>query len=573
MVAENIFIQLSIIVAIAFVVSFLMKLLKQPLIIGYILTGIIISPFVMSNSLISQNISTFARIGVALLLFMVGLNLNPRTAKEVGAISIVTGIGQIVFTTFIGFLIILLLGFDKITALYVSIAIAFSSTIIIMKLLSDKKETNSLYGRISIGFIIVQDIVAIAILMIISSVNSNTDLSNLATGTLLKGTALIIALLLAGKIALPKLTKTIAKSQELLLLFSITWAIVIGSLFLYLNFSMEIGALLAGITLSMSPFRLEISSRLKPLRDFFLLMFFVLLGSQISLESTLNQATPIIILSLFILVGNPLIVMILMGAMGYTKRNGFLAGLTVSQISEFSFILIGLGVSLNHLSQEITSMITTIGLITIAGSTYAIIYSNKLYRLLSPYLSVFERKSTKKDEGKYHIENKYDVILFGYNRIGYDLVESFAKSKKKFLIVDYNPETIISLAKRGIDSRYGDVGDLELLDDLNLEKPKMFVSTIPDVETNLMLIKEIKKRNKSASIIVVAHQIDDAISLYEAGVSYVITPHFIGGYHASKLIESLGLEHKKFSKERENHLKLLKIRKEMGHEHPTHDES
>ncbi len=280
---------------------------------------------------------------------------------------------------------------------------------------------------------------------------------------------------------------------------------------------------------------------------------------------------PIIIFSAFILVGNPLIVMILMGLLGYTRRNSFLAGLTVAQISEFSLILIALGVKVGHLTNEMLSFVTVIGLITIAGSTYLILYANKIYPHLSKYLKVFERKGKKVDEHRYHEHEVHDIILFGCDHIGYDFLESFKKIKKKFLIVDYNPETILDLAKEGIDCRYGDASDSELLNELNFPNAKMVISTIPDFDTNLLLINEIRRFNKEAVIVVVSHDTDEAIELYDKGATYVIMPHFLGGHHASTLIERYGLNFNKFLKEKIAHIEHLKMRKELGHKHPKHE--
>ncbi|MBU2440711.1 MAG: cation:proton antiporter [Nanoarchaeota archaeon] len=567
----NIFVELSIII-IAVVITGIMRLLKQPLIIGYILTGIIVSPYLLNIVQSTDAIATFAHIGIALLLFIVGLSLNPKVIKEVGKISLITGVGQVIFTSLIGFFICRLLGFSMIVSLYIAIALTFSSTIIIMKLLSDKGDTQTLYGRIAIGFLIVQDLIVIIILMVISSIpTGGFNFTTLLLGTILMGFGLLVLLFLIGIYILPYITKAIAKSQEFLLLFSIGWCLALASFFHYLNLSMEIGALIAGITLSLSPYRFEISSKMKPLRDFFIVLFFILLGSQMIFTDIIQYIIPIILLSLFILIGNPIIVMLLMGLFGYTKRNSFLAGLTVAQISEFSLILIVLGVKVGHLTNEILSLVTAIGLITIAGSSYMILYANKIYPLLSKYLKIFERKGKKIDEHKYHEHEDHDVILFGCNRIGYDLLESLKKIKKKFLVVDYNPETIIGLAKEGIDCRYGDAGDSELLNELNFSNAKMIISTVSEFDTNLLLINKIRESNEKAVIIVVSHQIDEAIGLYDKGATYVIMPHFLGGHHASTLIERHGFDLDKFMKEKVDHIEHIKNRKKAGHEHPRHN--
>jgi len=556
------FIELSVIILLAVVVTGVMRLLRQPLIIGYILTGILVSPHFLNIIKSTDSIATFAHIGVALLLFMIGLNLNPRLVKEVGKVSLVTGIGQVIFTSLIGFFIGKLLGFSTIVSIYVAIALTFSSTIIIMKLLSDKKDLKTLYGRIAMGFLIVQDLVVIVILMFISSIQTETNLTAMLFETVVQGVGLLLALYLISVYIFPQITSIIAKSSEFLLLFSIGWCFAIAALFNYMNFSIEAGALLAGLTLSFSPYHYEISSRLKPLRDFFIILFFIMLGSQMVFSNVSQYIIPIIIFSAFILIGNPLIVMVLMGFLKYTKRNSFMAGLTVAQISEFSLILIAMGVSAGHLTSDILSFVTVIGVITIAGSSYLIIYANKIYPHLSGFLGIFERKCKKVDEHKHHEEKNYDIILFGYNRTGHNILSSLKRTKKRFLVIDYNPEIVKKLAKEGFDCRYGDATNLELLDEFDFSKLKMVVSTLPHLEANVLLIQKIRKSAKKAIIAVVSYDINEAIKLYDAGATYVFMPHFLGGHHMGAMIEEYGFNINKFLSDRINHVEHL--RRESG---------
>jgi Kef-type K+ transport system membrane component KefB len=424
----EIFIEISIILAITLLISGIIKALKQPPIIGYILAGIIVSPYFLNLAKSLETIEVFSQIGITMLLFIVGLSLSPKVIKEVGKASLITGIGQIIFTSVIGYFISKLLGFSNITSFYIAIALTFSSTIIIMKLLSDKKDLEKLYGKISIGFLLVQDIFVIVLLMIISSFSGQLSLAQISLSGILIGFIIVGSFILISLHMLPSLSKFFAKSQEFLFLFSIGWGMGLAALFDYIGLSMEIGALIAGISLSVSPFQHEISSKMKPIRDFFIILFFISLGSQMTFGNINQLIIPAIILSLFILIGNPLIVMTLMGIMGYKKRTGFEAGFTVAQISEFSLILIALGVSVGHLSSDILSLVTVIGLITISGSTYLILYSSKLYKYLSKYISIFEKKRTKEGSQK---EKKYEMVLFGYNRIGGDLLKSFKKMNKK----------------------------------------------------------------------------------------------------------------------------------------------
>jgi Kef-type K+ transport system membrane component KefB/Trk K+ transport system NAD-binding subunit len=567
-----VFLELGILIALTTIIAILVKVLRQPLIIGYILTGIIAGPYLLNLIRSDEIINIFSEIGIALLLFIVGIHLNPRVIKEVGLISLITGVGQVLFTSLIGFIIGISLGFNVIESIFISIAFAFSSTIIIMKLLTDKGDTEKLYGKIAIGFLIVQDFIAIIILMVITTLSGDFTLGSFASQILITGTILLILLVLASIYVLPPVTKIIAKSQELLLLFSISWALALASLFYYLGFSMEIGALLAGITLSMSPYRYEIGFKLRPIRDFFIVLFFIFLGYQMPFESINEMIIPIIVFSVFILIGNPLIVIILMGLMGYTKRNSFLAGLTVAQISEFSIIVIGMAMKYYHnsIEKDILLLTTGVALITIAGSSYMIIYGQKIYPYVSKFLTVFEKKGKKKDEHKLYGDESHDIILFGYDRIGLNLMESFKKLKSKFLIIDHNPDRILELAKQNIDARYGDATDVELLNDLNFKKAKMIISTITDFETNLLITTKAREKNNDLIIIVVSHSIDNSIELYTKGATYVIMPHFLGGSHASTLIEKYMFDPDKFIKEKIEHIEHLKNRKQKGQDHPKH---
>lgn len=558
----DIFIELSFILGITVLVATVMQILKQPQIIGYIVSGIIVGPVILNLASSTETLTTFSQIGIALLLFMVGLNLNPKVIKDVGKVSLITGIGQVLFTSIIGFFICRAFGLSAGASIYVSIGLAFSSTIIIMKLLSDTRQLDSLAGRISIGFLIVQDFIAIIMLLIISSVQDGVNMTTLAIESILTGLGAMLVLFALTTFVLPRLTKRIAKSQEFLLLFSIAWCFVVATAFYQLNFSLEAGALLAGVTLSLSPYHYEISSKMKPIRDFFLILFFVLLGTRMIFGEIVANFPLILSLSAFVLIGNPIVVMILMGFMGYTKRNSFLAGLTVAQISEFSFIVVTAGLSAGHVSQEILSVVTAVGLVTFAGSTYLIMYSNKIYNVISPYLSIFEKKGRKVDEHKYHNSKNHDIILLGCNRMGLDVLESLKKTKKSFLVIDYDPDIINKLSEEGYDCRYGDVNNTEFLDEINFEKAKMVISTISSTDTNLLLLAKIKEENKKAIISVVCHQVDEAIRLYDEGATYVLIPHLLGGKHFSAMIEdNKRFDMSKFLRERIKHIEHLHKRK------------
>src|SRR6056297_377716 len=364
----DIFIQLAMILVAAFIVSYIIRSFKQPIVIGYILAGIIVSPFIIQSGTPMETIDVLSEFGIAFLLFMVGLHLNPKVIKEIGKPSLMIGISQILITFGLGyFLSFYILGYAILTSVYIGIALTFSSTIIIMKLLSDKRELDSLHGKMAVGILIIQDLVATFVLIFISSSNGAVS-GNFGFYNILIGVGVIAFLIFAGYFIMPRITREVAKSQELLFLFSLCWAFLIAALFGYLGFSIEIGALLAGVVLSISPYSTEISAKIRPLRDFFLIIFFIILGFNIPTSNIMGILGTALILSLVALILKPLIIMFLMKQFRYTKRINFLTGTSMGQISEFSLIVLIAGVSAGHISPEILHTLTLTLVLTIIFS-------------------------------------------------------------------------------------------------------------------------------------------------------------------------------------------------------------
>lgn len=393
--AENPFYEFAIILLFAALLGGIGQLLRQPLIVMFIALGIIVGPAVFDVVKSKDNIHLLAEIGISILLFIVGLKLDLRIIKSMGKIALLTGLGQVLFTSLFGFFIGLAFGFSALHSFYIAVALTFSSTIIIVKLLSDKKEIDSLHGQIAIGFLIVQDIVVILVMIVLSALrlDTGTSLTTDILRAIESGAILLFVTWAAMKWIIPGLSAFLARSQEMLTLFAIAWALTLASAGELMGFSGEVGAFLAGVSLASSSFKDVISSRLVSLRDFLLLFFFVNLGANLDLSVIGSQVVPALVFSIFVLVGNPIIVMIIMGAMGYRKRTSFLAGLTVAQISEFSLIFAGLGLAVGHITEETVGLITLVGLITIGLSTYLILYSHQIYDFISPWLSIFQRKN------------------------------------------------------------------------------------------------------------------------------------------------------------------------------------
>jgi len=417
-----------------------------------------------------------------------------------------------------------------VTALYVAVALTFSSTIIIVKLLSDKREVDALHGRIAIGFLIVQDIAVVLVMIGLTALGEADGATSLgweAIKVLVKGGLFIATLGLLMRYILTPLMHQLARSPELLVLFAIAWAVALGAAGEHLGFSKEVGAFLAGVSLASTPYREAIGARLVGLRDFLLLFFFIDLGAGLDMNTVGAQVVPAIILSLFVLIGNPLIVMTILGAMGYRKRTGFLAGLTVAQISEFSLIMGALGLSLGHIDADTMGLITLVGLITISVSTYMILYSHSLYERISPWLGVFERKRAHREaaqDGNAE-QGGYDVILFGLGRFGSGIAQELQQRGHRVLGIDFDPDLVRRHESNGYIVHYGDAEDPEFLTTLPLGQVRWVLSSVREMSVNLTLLRSLRDHDYKGRVAVTAHTTNNAEKLKEAGADQVLIPY------------------------------------------------
>ncbi len=551
----DIFLEISRLLILATAVAALMQFLRQPLIIGHIITGLLVGPAVLDLVHSEQTIQLFSNMGIALLLFIIGLGLNPKIIREVGRIALVTGVGQILFTVAVAFLVATSLGFSLVPALYIAIAMAFSSTIIILKLLSDKRDTHRLYGKVATGFLLVQDVVAVTALIVVTALTRDQALSEVISHTLITGILFIAVVALIAHYILPRLQSFLARSQEFLFLFAIGWGFGVAAIAQEIGFSIEIGALAAGVALANSPYAFEISSRMRPLRDFFIVLFFIVLGSELQIANMGAGLWPALVLSIVILVGNPAIVMTIMGILKFTRKTSFKAGLTVAQISEFSLILIILARDGGHISNELVAMLTLVAMITIACSTYMIIYADKVYEWLAPYLKVFERKSARSEPD---VGDEYDVIIFGFKSGSRSFLSGFQGLKQRYLIVDYDPEVVDALNREGVDAVYGDANDTEFLEDLPLDKAKMVIITATEFTVNAAVVSHITQQHPEMLVIAKAEEAHEAEQLYDMGASYVMMPHFLGSLEIARRVRKHGVDaHEHFRRARNSHLAYI----------------
>jgi len=544
--------EIGVLIIIATIFAFLVKISKQPLIPAYILTGIFIGPLLLGLIKDPQLITSLSQIGIAFLIFTAGLEIKFKKLREVGKVSSVGGILQVVLLFFIGFLISSWMGFVGKAPIYIGLVVAFSSTMIVVTLLAERKEINSLHGRIIIGILLIQDIAAIIALTILSSDFSFNSIS------IVLGKALIFAFIafILSKIANP-VFRSAANNHELLLLVSISFLFlfVIGSF--VAGLSLIIGAFFAGVALANSDYKTEIQGNINSLREFFSVIFFVSLGMQLSMISKDFVFLLFILLGTVIII-KPLLLMFIVRIFGYKKRTAFLTGNSLAQTSEFSLIIVTLGFSLGHISSGLFSTLVLLTILTMSFTSYLITYEKKLVNWFAWPLDVLKGIKSKKEELEYININEKRVVIFGCHRMGSLILRDFEKDKKDILVVDYNPEIIRSLIEKKIPCIYGDFMHEEITDKINLKNAEIVVSTIPDFEDNMLLIRKTRKINSKAIIIIVASRISEGLELYKQGADYVILPKLLSGKRGAELIKKAKRDIFDLRDIRREHIKYLK---------------
>ncbi|MFO8015508.1 MAG: cation:proton antiporter [Candidatus Woesearchaeota archaeon] len=561
----DIFFQIGIMFIVATAGAYIARLMKQPIIPAYIITGIILGP-VLGIITSSTIIKTLSEIGIAFLLFIVGLELNLKNMKETGRVAVVTAIVEVLLVAAAGFWVAGLLGYAPKEALYIGFIIALSSTMVVIKLLSDKRELDTLHGRIIIGILLVQDFIAIFALSFLSELNGFVGFE--VAYVLLKAGGIIIAAYLIGRFIFPSFFRKAAESQELLLIVSLGVCFLFSIIASHMGFSIAIGAFIAGVSLANLPYRFEIIGRVRSLRYFFAALFFVSLGLEITLSGISDIILPMLVFLLMVIILKPLVFMIMSALFRYTKRTSFQVASSLAQVSEFSLILAAQGLALGHISNEIFSLTVLLAIITITMTSYLIKFEMPIFNALSRPLSIFDIKETAENLEYLPGDLEYDVVLIGYDRIGYNLFKMLKKQKKSFIVIDFNPDIIRRMVRKRIPCIYGDIGDPEILERLNLRKTKLVISTVPELHDSKHIIKKAKRENPEVVVFTTASIIDEALDLYKEGADYVILPHFLGGEKVSTMVQETAGDHKKLNMAKLEHIDELKRRIDLEHEHP-----
>lgn len=534
MYMDNLFYQLALVLSLASFLGLVVFKLRLPLVVAYLITGLLLSIIRLFDIGHSPVFEILPEIGIAFVLFLIGMELNLSELKVLGKPIFATAIGQIIVTTFLGFAISSLLGFGQMESLYLGLGLAFSSTVVVVKMLLETRDLNSLYGKLSIGMLLVEDMVAIVVLMLIS-LSSSTKLGGIESlapiGILIiKAIGLFTLTFVLAKFILNKVFEYTAKSVELLFITSITWCFAFTSISVFAGFSVEIGAFLAGVALASSPYHLQIQAKIKPMRDFFLALFFIYLGSTAQLTELSATIPIILVFTLYALLAKPAIYLIILSRFGFKKHTIFQTSLNLSQVSEFSLIVLLVGVNAKLIDPITITIMAAVAVLSITISSVLIAMSKIIYKHMSPLVSVFERKGFS-----HHFEHKVKraldahVIVIGAHRVGTPIVKYLHEHEIPFIALDFNPSIVGELTSQGINAVYGDIGDPEILDFLQIEHAKLVICTASDLLDNELLINLVKEKNSDAKIVSRAVDTQHANILKGLGADYVLLPEKVSG--------------------------------------------
>lgn len=524
-------IQFGLLFLVVVIISFFIKLIRQPIILGYVLAGLLFSMFYSGDVAISNQIGMLTEIGITFLLFLIGLEFDLTSLKYLGKdIFITTLIQSIVFFA-MGFGVSLLFHFTYMEATYIAILFMFSSTLLVAKWIEDKKESSTLHGKITMGTLILQDIFAILALTIVGVVEKGSVLQIILTP--ITGIMLIVITFFVGKYVINHLLRLISKFTELVFIFSIGICFLFVILADKLGYSTTIGAFLAGIVLGNTMYRTDVLGKLKPLVLFFNLLFFVCLGFQLNPNlsiSTLIFILVIIAMTLFI---KPIVIYFTFRNRKYDIKTSFLSSIYLAQISEFGLIIIAMGVGSGAVSTNLTSIAIFTIISTMIISSYFIKYDKRIYAKFEQVL----RKPTKKKKPEEKIRSDCNILFFGYYELTKELYKKLHTLGKKVVVVENDPEHIALLKRDNIPYIYNTASDPEFFEHMHFEEVELVISNRVDIDENKMIIKNIKHQNPEAVVIVTAKSLKDSLDLYDNKADYVIYPAYLNEQHISVLIE------------------------------------
>jgi Kef-type K+ transport system membrane component KefB len=536
----------------AWVLGLAAHFFRQPLILAYLVGGFVIGPYGIGWVKSQESISTISELGLIFMLFMIGLEIDLKKIIRAGKVILFAAGGQLIGACLLGvafFVAIgLSLGSGKFDALYLTVACALSSTVIIVKVLYEKRELDTLPGRITLGILVLQDIFAILFLAI------QPSLDNLQIGIVLVSIgrvgALVATAMILSRFVLPRIFHQIARNPELVMLGALAWCFLIGEVAERLHLSREMGSLVAGVSLSTFPYALDVTAKVTTLRDFFITLFFVALGMTIPIpnSSTIWLA---LVIALFTVASRVLTTFLPLYAMKQGLRASLLPALNLAQISEFSLVIIQTGIIAGHITPQTSSAASFAFVILAVLSTFVIMRSDQITRWAIPVLKRLgfrdlDHTQTSSDEHEGGHGAARRIVILGFFRAASALVSEIERQNKSLLdqisVVDFNPNVFRTLTARGIHVIYGDISNIDTLLHAGVGKAEIIILSVPDSllkgANNEKLVRHVRSMNPDAKIISTADLLADVADIYAAGADYVTVTRVTDAAELYKVIDA-----------------------------------
>ncbi len=537
---HGVFGEISLIIVLAGILGILVHMLKQPAILAYILTGLIVGPLGYLQLNNAEILNSLSGIGITLLLFMVGLELSLKDIKQMGWVVVVVGITQIAVMALLGSLIFTMFGLSAQAAVYLGLGVGISSTIIAVKIISEKRDQDSLYGKLVLGILIVEDLVSILALAVISGFSGGQAASFATIALVLLKLAVLLAIaIFASRHFFPWVAERLAKSGDLIFLFSLAWGLGFATIISENLFGLtpEIGGFLAGLTLANSHQNLQIASRMKPLRDFFLILFFIILGSKLIIEDLATMLLAALGIMLLGVIVKPVFTFVMLTFFGYKGRTSFMTASSLAHISEFSIILAVLGWRAGHLNESALSLMTLATILSFVAASYLLAHNQTLAQNFRAFLAWWDPKEGSREILSKERSLRGHIVLVGAHRTGQSILHSLEELHRKFVVVDFNPSIVRKFKERGIYTLFGDISDPEIQEKAHMERARVIISTVPDFQDNLAILEAAKMYKAKAKLIVYGNNDLEAEKLYDKGADYVLMPHFLGGLQLAELLK------------------------------------
>ena len=525
---------LGIVLGLALVGGFLAKKIKQPTVVGYLVVGVLIS-FLTSKFFPVKNLLSFlAEIGVALLMFTLGLELSLDYLKRVKTVAVWGAIIQILLVVILSIFILPAFGFDFYSSLFMGCAFSLSSTAIVVKLLSEKGEIDTLPGGIMLGWLLVQDLAVLPMVAILPAIADTNASFTLIALNILKILAILVVVLFVGRTLAPKFISKLANfgSRELLLIGVVAMCLLTAIFTSALGLSLALGAFLAGLIISKSSENHAIFSEIRPLRDLFSIIFFVSLGMFLNPYFLISNFLLILGISLLVILIKMVVIMALVFYLGYHTKTSILVSMGLIQVGEFAFILSRLGLSGGLIEERIYSIILSVALITIFVTPWFSNAAPKLYfklqKATKKFPKIHDRLFGQID--KFRREDGLDlsdhVIICGHGRVGSWLARALQLLEIPYIVIDYNHQMIMELKKQGVIALYGDPADIDVLNYAQIDKAKVLVMAIPDQATQEIILGNCQTLNPDIKIISRVHQKEAISRLKTLGATCLIQPEF-----------------------------------------------